>query len=288
VVSRVAHRRNCANWGVVMGLLDDRVAFVTGTARGMGRNHALRLAREGASIIGVDVAADVSPHNGYPAASEAELKETARLVEAEGRPCLMEVADVRDSDALEAVLADGVERFGGRLDVVVANAGISNWGRFWEMSDEQWQTMIDINLTGVWRTMKAAVPHMLSAGNGGSIITISSVAGIKALPSQSHYTAAKHGVVGLTKSAAIELGEYNIRVNSIHPWGVATAPAEDPNVAAMLTAHPNYIMSFGAMLPALFPAQVDDISDAVVYLASDLSRAVTATQLTVDMGATKV
>ena len=112
-----------------MGLLDDRVAFVTGVARGMGRNHALRLAREGASIIGVDVASDVSPHNGYPAASEADLKETARLVEAEGRPCLMEIADVRNSDALEAVLADGVERFGGRLDVVVANAGISNWAR---------------------------------------------------------------------------------------------------------------------------------------------------------------
>ena len=271
-----------------MGLLDDRVAFVTGAARGMGRNHALRLAREGASIIGVDVAADVSPHNGYPAASEADLKETAHLVEDEGRPCLMEVADVRNSGALESVLADGVERFGGRLDVVVANAGISNWGRFWEMSDEQWQTMIDINLTGVWRTMKAAVPHMLSAGNGGSIITISSVAGIKALPSQSHYTAAKHGVVGLTKSAAIELGEYNIRVNSIHPWGVATAPAEDPTVGEMLTAHPNYIVSFGCALPTPFPATVDDISDAVIYLASDLSRAVTATQLTVDMGATKV
>ncbi|MDT5045523.1 MAG: hypothetical protein QOG75_1376 [Mycobacterium sp.] len=142
-----------------MGLLDDRVAFVTGAARGMGRNHALRLAREGASIIGVDVAADVSPHNGYPAASEADLKETARLVDAEGRPCLMEIADVRNSDALEAVLADGVERFGGRLDVVVANAGISNWARFWEMSDEQWQTMIDINLTGVWRTMSRSPPY---------------------------------------------------------------------------------------------------------------------------------
>ena len=270
-----------------MGLLDRRVAFVTGAARGMGRNHALRLAREGAAIIGVDVAADISPHNGYPAASEADLEETARLVEAEGRPCLMEIADVRNSDALEVVLADGVERFGGRLDVVVANAGIANWARFWEMSDEQWQTMIDINLTGVWRTMKAAVPHMLSAGNGGSIITISSVAGLKALPGNSHYTAAKHGVVGLTKAAAIELGEYNIRVNSIHPWGVATVIAEDPNVEKTLTAHPNYVMSFGSMLP-LMPAHVDDISDAVIYLASDLSRAVTATQLTVDMGATKV
>jgi SDR family mycofactocin-dependent oxidoreductase len=271
-----------------MGLLDGRVAFVTGAARGMGRNHALRLAREGASVIGIDVATEASPHNGYPAASEADLKETARLVEAEGRPCVTEVADVRDSAALEALLADGVERLGGRLDVVVANAGISNWGRFWELSDEQWQTMIDINLTGVWRTMKAAVPHMLSAGNGGSIITISSVAGLKALPSQAHYSSAKHGVVGLTKSAAIELGEYNIRVNSIHPWGVATAMADDPYIEKTLSAHPNYLMSFGSVLPTMMPAQVDDISDAVIYLASDLSRAVTATQLTVDMGATKV
>ena len=271
-----------------MGLLDDRVAFVTGAARGMGRNHALRLAREGASISGIDAAADVSPHNGYPAASEADLKETARLVEAEGRPCFMEIADVRNSDTLEAVLADGVGRFGGRLDVVVANAGISNWARFWEMSDEQWQTMIDINLNGVWRTMKAAVPHMLSAENGGSIIVVSSVGGLKALPGASHYTAAKHGVVGLTNSAAIELGEYNIRVNSIHPWGVATAMAEDPNVATVLTAHPTYVTSFGMVLTSLFPAHLDDISDAVIYLASDLSRAVTATQLTVDMGATKV
>jgi SDR family mycofactocin-dependent oxidoreductase len=271
-----------------MRLLDGRVAFVTGAARGMGRNHAVRLAREGASIIGVDAAADVSPDNGYPAPREGDLEETARLVEAEGRPCLMEITDVRNSDALEEVLADGVGRFGGRLDVVVANAGISNWGRFWEMSDEQWQTMIDINLTGVWRTMKSAVPHMLSAGNGGSIVAISSVGGLKALPGASHYTAAKHGVVGLTNSAAIELGEYNIRVNSIHPWGVATAMAEDPNVATVLTAHPNYVTSFGMALPTVFPAHLDDISDAVIYLASDLSRAVTATQLTVDMGATKV
>lgn len=271
-----------------MGFLDGRVAFVTGAARGMGRNHALRLARAGASVIGIDVAGAVSTHNGYPPASEGELEETGRLVEAEGRRCLVEAVDVRDSNALEAVLADGVARLGGRLDVVVANAGINNWGRFWELSDEQWQTVIDINLTGVWRTLKAAVPHMLSAGNGGSIITISSVAGIKALPGQAHYTAAKHGVTGLTKTAAIELGERNIRVNSIHPWGVATAMAEDPYIEKTLTAHPNYLMSFGSVLPAVPTAQLDDISDAVIYLASDLSRAVTGTQLTVDMGATKV
>jgi SDR family mycofactocin-dependent oxidoreductase len=271
-----------------MGLLDGRVAFVTGAARGMGRNHAIRLAREGASVIAVDVAAEVTTHNGYEPATDADLEETARLLEAEGRPFTVDVADVRDSAALERVVTAGVADFGGRLDVVVANAGINNWNRFWEMPDDQWQTMIDVNLTGVWRTMKAAVPHMLSAGNGGSIVNISSVAGLKALPAQSHYTAAKHGVTGLTKGAALELGEYGIRVNSIHPWAVNTALATDPYVEKTLTAHPHYVMSFGSVLPAVGIAELDDISDAVVYLASDLSRAVTGTQLTVDMGATKV
>jgi SDR family mycofactocin-dependent oxidoreductase len=271
-----------------MGLLDGKVAFVTGVARGQGRSHAVRLAGEGASVIGVDVAGPIASDNGYPAATEADLKETARLLEDQGRRCLIVKADVRDSEAMDAVLSDGVTQFGGRLDVVVANAGISNWGRFWEMSDEQWQTMIDINLTGVWRTMKAAVPHMLSAGNGGSIITVSSVAGLKSLPGQAHYSAAKHGVTGLTKSAAIELGEYGIRVNSIHPWGVATPMVEDPLVEKTLTAHPSYASSFASALPQVPVADPDDISDAVIWLASGLSRAVTGTQLTVDMGATKV
>ena len=240
-----------------MGLLDGRVAFVTGAARGMGRSHAVRLAREGASVIATDVASAVSAHNGYPPATEADLKETARLLQAEVRPFLVEVADVRDSDALDAILSEGVTRFGGRLDVVVANAGISNWNRFWEMSDEQWQTMIDINLTGVWRSMEAAVPHMLSAGNGGSIIAVSSVAGLKALPSQAHYTAAKHGVTGLAKAAAVELGEYGIRVNSIHPWAVATTIADDPFIEKTLTAHPNFLVSFGSVLPHIPSAAPD-------------------------------
>jgi len=269
-------------------LLSGRVAFVTGAARGQGRSHAVRLAREGASIIAIDIAGPAANANTYPAPTEADLKETARLVEAEGARIVARVADVRDGDTLGEVLGAGVAELGGRLDVVVANAGICNWGRFWEMPDEQWETLIDINLTGVWRTMKAAVPHMLSAGNGGSIVTVSSVAGIKSLPGQAHYSAAKHGVVGLTKSAAIELGEYGIRVNSIHPWGVATAMAEDPMTATMLTEHPAYVMSFGSAMPQIPLADPEDISEAVVWLASDLSRTVTGTQLTLDMGATKV
>lgn len=270
-------------------LLDGRVAFVTGAARGQGRSHAVRLAREGAAIIAIDIAGPAAAANTYPPPSTADLRETVSLVEAEGARIIAEVADVRDQDALDRTLAGGVAELGGRLDVVVANAGICNWGRFWEMSDDQWSTLVDINLTGVWRTMKAAVPHMLSAGNGGSIITVSSVAGIKALPGQAHYSAAKHGVVGLTKSAAIELGEYGIRVNSIHPWGVATPMAQDPMTEQILTSHPAYIASFGSALPQLPPlAEPEDISDAVVWLASDLSRTVTGTQLTLDMGATKI
>lgn len=271
-----------------MGLLAGKVAFVTGAARGQGRNHAVRLAREGAHIIAIDIADETSPDNGYPAASAGELDDTAKLVEAEGVQVLPGIVDVRDSAGMDAILTKGVKDFGGRLDVVVANAGISNWSRFWEMSDGQWQTMIDVNLTGVWRTMKAAVPHMLAAGNGGSIITVSSVAGIKSLPGQAHYSAAKHGVVGLTKSAALELGEYGIRVNSVHPWGVKTPMSiDDPSITEMLTAHPNFGASFGAALPTVPIADPDDISDGVVWLASDPSRAVTATQLTIDMGATK-
>jgi SDR family mycofactocin-dependent oxidoreductase len=271
-----------------VGLLEGKVAFVTGAARGQGRSHAVRLASEGASVIAVDVANAVGGHNTYPPATEADLKETARLLEQIGSPSVVETCDVRDFAPLSDVLGAAVKHLGGRLDIVVANAGISNWGRFWEMPEEQWQTMIDVNLSGVWHSMKAAVPHMLSANNGGSIITVSSVAGIKSLPGQAHYSAAKHGVVGLTKTAAIELGEFGIRVNSIHPWGVATPMGEDPYTATLLTEHPNYIASFGSALPSIPMADPGDISDAVLWLASDLSRTVTGAQLTVDMGATKI
>jgi SDR family mycofactocin-dependent oxidoreductase len=246
------------------------------------------LAHEGASIIAIDVAAEVSSDVGYPPATPDDLAETVDQVTAEGQRIVARVVDVRDAASIAAVLAEGVEALGGRLDVVVANAGICNWNRFWEMSEDQWQTMIDVNLTGVWHTMKPAVPHMLEAGNGGSIIAVSSVAGIKSLPGQAHYSAAKHGLVGLTKSAAIELGEYGIRVNSVHPWGVATAMAEDPMTEKMLTEHPNFIASFGSALPGVPLAECNDISNGIVWLASDLSRTVTGAQIPLDMGATKI
>jgi NAD(P)-dependent dehydrogenase (short-subunit alcohol dehydrogenase family) len=156
------------------------------------------------------------------------------------------------------------------------------------MSDEKWQAMIDINLTGVWRTFKAATPVMIEQGRGGSLIAIASVAGIKSLPGQAHYSAAKHGLVGLTKSAAIELGPYGIRVNSIHPWGVRSPMVDDVEVARVLAEFPEFVKSFGSILPSPMPAEPEDISDAVLYLASDLSRCVTGIQLPVDMGATTV
>lgn len=246
----------------------------------------MRLAEEGATVIAVDVAAPVCEHNGYPPATGEDLDETRELLEATHSRHVVAAVDVRDSPGLENLLEQTVPNLGGRLDIVVANAGINNWNRFWEMSEDQWLSVIDINLTGVWRTLRAAVPHMIAAGNGGSIITVSSVAGIKALPGQAHYSAAKHGVVGLTKTAALELGEYGIRVNSIHPWGVSTMMMEDPTTEAMLASHPNYLSSFAAALPNLPIAAPADITEGVIWLASEASRAVTGTQLTLDMGAT--
>lgn len=269
-----------------MGALDGKVALITGAARAQGRSHAVRLAEEGADVIAFDLCAEAT-EVGYPPATKEDLDQTVAEVEATGQQILARIGDVRDQTALDGAVADGVTEL-GRLDVVVANAGVSSWGRFWEMSEERWLSTIDINLTGVWRTLRAAAPVLIEQGEGGSIITICSVAGIKSLPGQAHYSAAKHGVVGLTKSAAIELGPYGIRVNSLHPWGVATPMAEDPEVGRILEAHPAYLGSFGSIMPELGMAHPADISEAVLFLASDSSRFITGAQLPVDMGATKV
>ena len=228
------------------GPLEGRVAFITGAARGQGRAHAIRLANEGADIIAIDICGPISDTITYPLATSEELAETVRAVEATGRKVLAREVDIRDLAALQQVVADGIEQF-GRLDIVVANAGVLSWGRMFEMSEEQWDTVIDVNLNGTWRTIRAAVPAMIEAGNGGSIIIVSSSAGLKATPGNGHYSASKHGLVALTNALAIEVGEFGIRVNSIHPYSIETPMVEKEAMMEVFTKYPSYLHSFSPM-----------------------------------------
>ncbi len=263
------------------------MAFITGAARGQGRAHAVRLAAEGADIIALDICAAVSPTVTYTPATRADLDETVRLVEGEGRKVLAREADVRDDVALRQLVADGVEQF-GRLDIVVANAGVLGWGRVWELTDEQWDTVIGINLTGTWRTLRAAIPAMIAAGNGGAIVVVSSAAGVKATPGNGHYSASKFGLTALTNTLAIELGEYGIRVNSIHPYSVDTPMIEPEAMMQIFAQHPAFVHSFPPMplQPKGFMAP-DEVSDVVVWLAGAGSGTLSGTQINVDKGALK-
>jgi SDR family mycofactocin-dependent oxidoreductase len=269
------------------GALQGRVAFITGAARGQGRAHAIRLAREGADIIASDICSSVSDSISYPAATPEDLAETVRAVEAEGRKVLAREVDIRDDAAVRQLVSDGVEQF-GRLDILVANAGVLSWGRIWELTDEQWDTVIGVNLTGTWRTLRAVIPAMIEAGNGGSIVVVSSSAGLKATPGNGHYAATKHGLVGLTNTLAIELSEFGIRVNSIHPYSVDTAMVEPDLMMQVFAEHPHYVHSFGPMLlqPNGFMA-ADEVSDVVVWLAGDGSGTLTGAQIPVDKGVLK-
>ena len=205
------------------GRVEGKVAFITGAARGQGRSHAVRLAQEGADIIAVDICKPIREgvvDTAIPASTPEDLAETADLVKGHNRRIFTAEVDVRDYDALKAAVDNGVEQL-GRLDIIVANAGIGNGGETLDKtSEEDWTEMIDINLAGVWKTVKAGVPHLLAGGHGGSIILTSSVGGLKAYPHTGHYVAAKHGVVGLMRAFAVELGQHMIRVNSVHPTHV--------------------------------------------------------------------
>jgi SDR family mycofactocin-dependent oxidoreductase len=270
-----------------MGKLTGKVALITGAARGQGRAHAVRMAQEGADVVLADACKTVTEID-YPPATADDLAETVRLVEELDRRAVWAHADVRDLAALQELVARGTAQL-GRLDVVVANAGVSSWGRFWEMDLDRWRDMIDINLTGVYHTLRAAVPAMIEAGNGGSIVCTSSVAGIKSLPGQAHYAAAKHGVVGLANSAAIELAPYRIRVNTVHPWGVSTPMgAMGPDAERIFAENPSYPAAMGQYWFEPHISSPEDIANAVLFLASDDARTITGTQLTVDHGATKI
>lgn len=276
--------------------LEGRVALITGAARGQGRAHAVRLAAEGADIIAIDVCGPVSESITYSMPTSEDLAETVRLVEATGRKVLAREVDIRDLAAQQQVVADGVEQF-GRLDIVVANAGVLSWGRIWEMSEEQWDTVVDVNLNGTWRTVRAAVPAMIEAGNGGSIVIVSSSAGLKATPGNAHYAASKHGLVALTNALAIEAGEFGIRVNSIHPYSIDTPMIEKDAMMEIFSKYPTYLHSFAPMpfkpvaregKPGLQEFMtVEEVADVVAWLASDASATISGSQIAVDRGTMK-
>jgi SDR family mycofactocin-dependent oxidoreductase len=274
-----------------MGRVDGKVALITGAARGQGRSHAIRLAEEGADIIAVDICTDLDT-TGYAGATGEDLDMTTKLVEELDRRIIARQVDVRDSAGLKAVVDEAVGEL-GHIDIVLGNAGICSFGLSWELSDEVWQEMIDVNLTGVWKTTKAAIPHMIARGSGGSIILTSSVAGLTGVGLGAHYSAAKHGVVGLMRTLAVELAQQGIRVNSVHPTTVETPMVDNPALFQLMVPtveNPtreqvcDVITGLNAMkVPWIQPV---DVSNAVLFLASDESRYITGVQLPVDAGAT--
>jgi SDR family mycofactocin-dependent oxidoreductase len=273
-----------------VGLLEGKVAFITGAARGQGRSHAVRLAAEGADIIAVDICEPVKTI-AYETATAADLAETVRQVEALDRRIVATAADIRDLPALTAAVDAGVAEL-GRLDIVLANAGIFSSGPLLEMDEDTWSTMIEINLSGAWRTIRAAAPHIVAGGRGGAIVITSSLAAITANENMVHYSAAKAGLIGLMKVAAKELAAERIRVNSVHPTTVATD---------MILNDPFYQLfrpdlesptredfeEAGRTLNALPVAAVEsqDVTEAIVYLVADSGRYVTGTTMVVDAGA---
>lgn len=274
---------------VDMGKLEGKVAFITGAARGQGRSHAIRLAQEGADIIAVDTAKQVATVP-YDTATAADLEQTVKEVEALDRRIVATEADVRDLAGLKKVADDGVAAL-GRLDIVIANAGINSMSPALEMDEEMWQTMIDINLTGVWKSIRAAAPHIVAGGRGGSIVITSSLASISVNENIAHYSAAKSGLVGLMSVLAKELGPQSIRVNSIHPTTVATPMILNeptyklfrPDLENPTRADFDEAAAQMNRLPVTMVEPVD-ISEAVLYLVSDSGRYVTGTTHVVDAG----
>lgn len=266
-----------------MGRLDGKVAVISGAARGQGRSHAVTLAREGAAIVAFDICAPIEAIT-TPPASEADLAETARLVEAEGQRCLSAVADARDLPALEA-LADRAYSELGSIDVLCVNHGVWNVAaNSWETDEDLWQAHIDVMLTGAWKVCKAFIPKILAGDRGGSIILTSSANGYTPQPGAVAYCVAKAGVINMTRVLAFELGEHNVRVNAVCPGGVASAMLlEGGTVERAAELNPRYITHNRNLLPIEWQP-VESISGAVLWLASEESAYVTGIELPVDAG----
>jgi SDR family mycofactocin-dependent oxidoreductase len=261
--------------------VDGKRVLITGAARGMGRSHAVRLAEEGADLILVDICESL-PELDYPLATREDLEETARLAEKQGAQVITHVVDVRDAEALAEVVNDGVGELGG-LDASVANAGVLTVGTWDNTTQQQWRTVLDVNLIGTWNTCAAAIPHLVE--RGGSLLNISSAAGLKGTPLHLPYTASKHGVVGLSRALANELAAQSIRVNTVHPTGVETGMRPENLQQTLAEGRPDLIPIFLNALPAVM-AEAIDISNAVLFLVSDESRYVTGLEFKVDAGVT--
>jgi (+)-trans-carveol dehydrogenase len=269
-----------------MGRVEGKVALITGAARGQGRSHAVRLAEEGADIIALDVCSAVE-HNMTPPATAEDLAATVKAVEELDRRILAIEGDVRSQAVLDDAVARGIAEF-GHIDIVSANAGVINYGLSETITDEQWQTVLDVNLTGVWRTVKAVIPHL---GPGASIVITSSIGGLKGAPGVGPYISAKHGVVGLMKNLAHELSPRGVRVNVIAPSNVNTdmlindftrasfLPGDpEPTLAKFeAVAKTMHVMDLGWVEPR-------DVSNALLFLASDEARFITGISLPVDAG----
>ena len=280
-----------------MGLMDGKVAVVSGAARGQGRAHAVRLAREGADIIAMDICADIDTVH-YPLARPEDLDETVAQIERLGRRVSATQTDVRDATAVAEAIDGGVGEL-GRLDIVVANAGVAMYDAADTMSAQSWSDMIDTNLTGVWTVCRASTPHMIRGGRGGAMVLISSVAAHVGMLHLSHYSAAKAGVVGLMRALAVELAPHMIRVNTIHPTSVKTTmvineatydllvPGAGPSAReGAANAPAEVVEAFKGInaMPVAW-AEAEDISEAVMYLVADSGRYVSGTQLSIDAGA---
>jgi len=269
---------------------EDKVVFISGVARGQGREHAIRFAKEGARVIGFDVCAD-QPTTPYPLATEEDLAETVRRVESAGGAMHAEVADVRDLNRLREVLKGGMDKY-GRLDVILANAGTYSPGPVQWLTSEAWDETISINLTGVFNTVRAGVNRMIQQNEGGAIVITSSTAGLRGFYGSPAYNAAKHGVVGFMRSLALELAPNNIRVNTVHPTSVHTPMIINdvfPRLVRMDLENPTTEDAGEFLRPqqALDTPWVEagDISDAVLWLCSEEARYITGTTLPVDAGA---
>lgn len=270
------------------GRLEGRVAFITGAARGQGRAHAVRMAAEGADIIAVDIAGKLPDCVPYDPASPEQLEETVSLVEATGQRILASVVDTRDYDGLREAVTAGVAEF-GRLDVIVANAGVAAPQIWNEITPENFRDVMDINATGTWNTVMAGAQHIIDGGRGGSVILISSAAGVKMQPFMIHYTTSKHAITGMARAFAAELGKHSIRVNSVHPGAVNSDMGSGDMIGAIgrtMESNPQLAHMVTPFLPT-WMAEPEDIADAVLWLATDESKLVTATAMSIDQGATQ-